>query len=280
MYLVTGASGNVGSKVVAQLLAGGEKVRVFTRDPGKVAHWGDQVQIATGEFGKPETFARAAAGVEGAFLMNGGPDGEPFRQLMAVAKRQGNPRIVFLSTLLAGEPEFLIGRLHKDKEDAIRQSGLPAAFIRPGGFMSNSYQWIDTIKAEGVVYNPLGAGKSAPIAPEDIAAVAVKALTEPGLSQEVFEITGGELLSVPEQVTILAGILGKPIRCVEQSTEAAIQGLIRAGIPAPVASAVGQSFEAVRNGRGGVVKDTVEKVTGRRPKTYDAWAREQAARFA
>jgi (4-alkanoyl-5-oxo-2,5-dihydrofuran-3-yl)methyl phosphate reductase len=89
----------------------------------------------------------------------------------------------------------------------------------------------------------------------------------------VFEITSGELLSVPEQVTILAGIVGKPIRCVEQSTEAALQGLIRAGIPAPVASAVGQSFEAVRNGRSGVVKDTVEKVTGKRPKTYDAWAR-------
>src|SRR5947209_4760062 len=116
MYLVTGATGNVGSNVVAQLLDGGEKVRVFTRDPGKVAHWGDRVQVAIGDFGKPDTFARAIAGVEGAFLMNGGPDGEPFRQLIAAAKAQGNPRILFLSTILASSPEFQIGKLHKDKE--------------------------------------------------------------------------------------------------------------------------------------------------------------------
>jgi uncharacterized protein YbjT (DUF2867 family) len=266
--------------VVAQLLDGGEKVRVFTRDPGKVAHWGDRVQVALGEFGKAVTFARAIAGVEGAFLMNGGPDGEPFRQLIAAAKRHGDPRIVFLSTILANEPEFQIGKLHKDKEDAIRESGLPRAFVRPGGFMSNSYQWIGTIKGEGVVYNALGTGKTAPIAPEDIAAVVVKALTAPSLAQEVFEVTGGELLTVPEQVSILAEILGRQIRCVEVSTETAIQGLIRAGIPAQVAAAVGQTFEAVRNGRVVAVKDTVERVTGNRPKTYAAWAREHASRFA
>jgi uncharacterized protein YbjT (DUF2867 family) len=280
MYLVTGATGNVGSKVVAQLLHRGEQVRVFTRDPGKVAHWGDRVQVAIGEFGKPDTFAQAIAGVEGIFLMNGGPDGEPFRQLIAAAKTQGSPRIVFLSTILASLPESQIGKLHKDKEDVIRESGLQGRFVRPGGFMSNSYQWIGSIQAEGVVYNAMGTGKSAPIAPEDIAAVAVKALTEPGLSDEVFEVTGGKLLSVGEQVSILAEVLGKPIRCIDVPAETAVQGLIRAGIPAHVAAAVGQSFEAIRDGRGAMLKDTVERVTGNQPRTFEAWAQEHASRFA
>jgi uncharacterized protein YbjT (DUF2867 family) len=280
MYLVTGATGKVGSNVVAQLLDRGEKVRVFTRDPGKVASWGDRVQVAIGEFGKPDTFAQAVAGVEGAFLMNGGADVEAFRPLIAAAKAQGNPRVVFLSTTLAGTPEFYLGKLHKDEEDAIRESGLPGKFVRAGGFMTNSFQWIGTIKAEGVVYNAMGAGKFAPIAPEDIAAVAVKVLTAPGLAGEVFELTGGELLSVPEQVRILAGVLGKPLRCVDVPTETAIQGLIRAGVPAQVAAAVGQSFEAVRDGRGAAVKDTVERVTGNQPKKFEAWARENASRFA
>jgi len=280
MYLVTGATGNVGSNVVAQLLDRKAKVRVFVRDPAKVAHWGDRVEIAIGDFGKPVTFARAVAGVEGGFLMNGGPDQEPFRQLIAAARAHGNPRIVFLSTLLAGAPEFQIGKLHKDKEDVIRESGLPGKFIRPGGFMTNSYQWIGTIKAEGVVYNPMGTGKSAPIAPEDIAAVAVQALTVPSLSDEVFELTGSQLLSVPEQVNILADVLGKPIRCIDVPTETAVQGLIRAGIPAQVAAAVGQSFEAIRDGRAIAVRDTVERVTGNQPKTFETWAREHASRFA
>lgn len=280
MYLVTGATGNVGSEVVARLLADGEEVRVFTRDPGKVAHLGDRVQAATGDFGEPDTFARAIAGAEGAFLMNGGPDAESFRRLVAAAKAQGSPRIVFLSTNLVTAPDLQIGRLHKDKEDAIRESGLPGTFLRPDSFMTNAYQWIGTIKAEGVVYNPMGTFRAAPIAPGDIAAVAVKALKTPSHADEVFELTGGELLSVPEQVEILADVLGKPIRCVAVPTETAVQGLIRAGIPAQVAAAVGQSFEAVRDGRASDLRDTVERVTGRKPKTFEAWAREHASRFA
>jgi uncharacterized protein YbjT (DUF2867 family) len=187
---------------------------------------------------------------------------------------------VFLSTILAGTPEFQIGKLHKDKEDVIRASGLPAKFVRSGGFMTNAYRWIDTIKAEGVVYNPMGAGKFAPIAPEDIAAVAVQALTVPGLSEEVFEVTGAALLSVPEQVSILAGILGKPIRCVDVSAETAVQNFIRAGVPPHIAAAVAESFQAVRDDRAPIVKDTVARVTGSTPKTFEIWAREHAARFA
>jgi hypothetical protein len=63
-------------------------------------------------------------------------------------------------------------------------------------------------------------------------------------------------------------------------TETAVQGLIRSGIPAPIAAAVGKSFEAIRDGRGAAVMDTVQRVTGKQPKTFEAWARENAARFA
>jgi uncharacterized protein YbjT (DUF2867 family) len=82
------------------------------------------------------------------------------------------------------------------------------------------------IKAEGAVYNAMGAGKIAPIAADDIAAVAVHALTDPSLTPEVFEVTGGELLTIPRQVGILADAVTRPIRCVDVSTESAIQALL------------------------------------------------------
>jgi uncharacterized protein YbjT (DUF2867 family) len=280
MYLVTGATGNVGREVVSQLLAKGQKVRVFTRDAAKVAHWGNRVEAATGDFTAPGTFAQALSDVDGVFIMNGALDGGVFRQLIAAAKAQGNLRIVFLSTIFAGSPESPIGQLHKDKEDVIRASGLSGKFVRAGSFMTNAYQWIGTIKGEGVVYNALGDGKAAHIAPEDIAAVAVHALTDPNPSPEVFEVTGSELLSVPEQVAILAKALGKPIKSVDVPAEAAAQGLIRAGLPAPVAEAVAQSFAAIRDGRMAMVKDTVKQVTGRQPRTFQSWAQEHASRFA
>ena len=280
MYLVTGATGNVGREVVSQLLAKGQKVRVFTRDAAKVAHWGNRVEVATGDFTRPETFAQALSGVDGVFIMNGALDGGVFRQLIAAAKVQGNLRIVFLSTIFAGSPESPIGQLHKDKEDVIRASGLSGKFVRAGSFMTNAYQWIGTIKGEGVVYNALGDGKAAPIAADDIAAVAVHALTDPNPSPEVFEVTGSELLSVPEQVAILAKALGKPIKSVDVPAESAAQGMIRAGLPAPVAAAVAQSFAAIREGRMAMVKDTVKQVTGRPPRTFQSWAQEHASRFA
>ena len=146
--------------------------------------------------------------------------------------------------------------------------------------MSNSFQWIGTIKAEGTVYNGMGTGKLAPVAPEDIAAVAVKALTREGGQSEVIEITGGELLSVPDQVSILADVLGKAIRCVDISAETLVQNFLRAGFAAEVAAAVAESFTLVREGRAAMVSDSVERLTGQKPKTFDAWALENAPLFA
>jgi uncharacterized protein YbjT (DUF2867 family) len=280
MYLVTGATGNVGSEVVEQLLATGQSVRVFTRDAAKLAHWANRVEVAVGDLTSPETFARAVADVEGVFLMNGPLDGGIFRQLIAAAKAQGNPRVVFLSTLFADLPGLAIGQLHKDKEDVIRASGLPGRFIRAGGFMTNAYQWLESIKADGAVYNATGAGKFAPVAAEDIAAVAVYALTHADVSSEIFDVTGGELLTVEDQVRILAEVAKKPIRYVDVSTETAVEGLIRFGTPAPVAAAVGKSFEAIRDGQVAIVSDTVQQITGRAPQTFRSWAESHASRFA
>jgi uncharacterized protein YbjT (DUF2867 family) len=278
MYLVTGAAGNVGSYVVRELLRDGQKVRAFTRDPAGLTHLRDRAEIARGDFRQPETFASALDGISGVFL-NTGPAGDTFGGLLAALKAQGSPCVVFLSTIIADEPGSEIGKLHKDKEDAIRAAGLSGTFLRPGGFMSNSLRWAGTIRAEGVVYNPTGAGKTALIAPEDIAAVASRALTTQELSGQIFELTGAELLSVPEQVEILSGVLGRPLRCVDVSMEAAVQGMIASGIPARIAAGVGQSLEAIRDGRIVSVKDTVQRVTGRPPKTFAAWAQEHASRF-
>jgi uncharacterized protein YbjT (DUF2867 family) len=238
------------------------------------------VEVAPGDFHDPESFSRAVDGAAGVFLMNGGGGGEPFRRLAAAAKARGNPRVVFLSSLLAADPEFRIGRLHRDEEDAIREAGLSATFVRPGAFMTNTYQWIGPIKSEGVVYNALGAGEFAPIAAEDVGAVAAWALTSPGPVGEVYELTGGELLSVPKQVGLLSRVLGRPIRCVDVPVEAAVQGMVRAGLSESLAEAVGESYKALRDGRTVQLRDTFERTLGRKPMTFEAWAHAHAARFA
>jgi uncharacterized protein YbjT (DUF2867 family) len=280
MILVTGASGNVGSQIVHQLLSQGRKVRVFTRDAENVAAWKGRVEVALGDFTQPETFTAAVAGAEAVFLMNGALSDSAFRQLVSIAREQGVQRAVFLSSQFAAQPASPIGRLHKEKEDALLASGLEVAILRAGGFMSNTNQWLGSIKAEGIVYNPMGEGKVGSIHPADIAAVAVHALTAPRLTETFFELTGDAPLTTAEKVAIISRVLGRPLRVVDVPAEAAVEGLLKNGIPPQVAQALGESFAAIRDGRAASITDTVERVTGKKPRSFESWVREHAARFA
>lgn len=143
--------------------------------------------------------------------------------------------------------------------------------------MSNSLRWAESIRSQGVVYNPMGEGRFAPVAPEDIASVAVCALQDK--AELIFEITGGEVLSVPEQVAILARLLGKPIGCVDISIETAEQEMVRSGVPQTVAAAVGESYRRIREGAFGRANETVERVTGKQPMGFEAWARKHIQSF-
>lgn len=280
MILVAGATGNVGSQIVNQLLAQGRKVRVFTRDSAKVAHWNGRVEVASGDFTNPESFAVAATAAEAIFLMNGALPDPVFLKLIDLAIEKSVRRIVFLSSLFAADSALPIGRMHKGKEDALLASGLEAAIVRGGSFMSNANQWLGSIKAEGVVYNPVGGGQIASIHPADIAAVAVHALTTPKLRESIFEVTGDTALTTTEQVAILSKVLGRPLRVIDVSRETAVQGLVKNGVPPHVANALGESYAAIQNGASAAITDTVERVTGRKPRSYESWFREHAPRFA
>jgi uncharacterized protein YbjT (DUF2867 family) len=279
MYLIVGATGNVGSEVAAQLLAAGKQVRAFTRDATKVSHMNGRIEVAVGDLLQTDTFARAVAGVDGVFLMNGVLDGDAFRRLIDVTRASGNPRVVFLSTLFAAESDSPIGQVHKDKEDVIHASGLPYSIVRAGNFMTNTFQWLETIKKEGVVYNAMGKGKMAPVAPQDIAAVVVHALINPGAA-EILEATGGELLTLAEQVDILARVTGRPVRVVEINREQAEGGLLKAGFPPFVAKAVSGSYEDIRTGKMAFLRSTVQNAKKASPVTYAQWVESQRTRLA
>ena len=281
MILITGATGNVGSQIVDQLLSQGRKVRIFTRDAAKVvAPLRYRVEVALGDFTQPDSFASAAAGAEAIFMMNGALDGGLFRNLLAIAKDRGVRRIVFLSSLFAADSGSSIGRLHKDKEDALLASGVEAVVVRAGGFMSNTYQWVQSIKSEGVIYNPMGSGAIASIHPADIAAVAVHALSGASLPETIFNVTGDTLLTTADKAVILSKVLGRTVRVIDVPAEVAVEGLKKNGIPPQIANALSESYDAIRNGRAATITDTVERVTGSKPRSYESWVREHAARFA
>jgi len=279
MILVTGATGNIGGKIVQQLLAMQQPVRVFVRDPRKIADLGHQVEVAVGDFEQVETLEAALQGVDHLFLNTSSFGTQQNQNAIAAAQRAGVKHIVELSTFGAGEPTHAIDAWHHAKEQLLIDSGLEWTMLRPGQFMSNNLQWASSIKGQGAVYFPGGAGKVAPIDPRDIAAVAVVALTQPGHAGKAYQLTGPELLTVDQQVQILARLLGKPLQYVDVPPAVADDQMRKAGMPPMLVDALSQLTVILREGRGAYRTDTVQQLTGRPAYTFEEWCRDHIGAF-
>jgi (4-alkanoyl-5-oxo-2,5-dihydrofuran-3-yl)methyl phosphate reductase len=280
VVLVTGATGTVGREVVAQLLAAGEKVRALTRNPSR-AQLDEQVEVVAGDFNQPETLAKAVEGVESIFSLAFGPQLAIQEASLAQAgKKAGARHIVKLSALRpGGEARSTIATWHLASERAIQNLGIAWTFVQPGAFMSNALNWRDSIERQGKVFSNYGDGKVAYIHPRDIAAVAVRALTEPGHEGKAYPVTGPEALSVGDVVQLLSEAVGKPIEYVPISDDAAREGMQKAGLPIFLIDALLPFASFVRSGKGAEILPTVEQVIGRKPLTFADWAGEHAADF-
>ncbi len=279
-YLITGATGNVGSLVVEQLLARGDRPRVFVRDADKArAKWGDRVDIAAGDLADPASLAAALEGRDTLFLLNAGDDLDVRDRAAAEISVARGVRVVKLSSIDALEQNVGTGVWHARGEAAIRATGVVHTFVQPSGFMSNALYWARSIKADGLVRSATAEGRIPFIHPADIAAVAVRALATRDHDGEGLPITGPEALSYGEMTAAIGRAIGRPLRYETMPDDEARAQQVAWGSPAPLVEARLSIFRAIREGRLAAVTDTVERVLGRRAISFDRWAEENAAAF-
>jgi len=283
-YLITGATGDVGSRVVEQLLQSGERPRVFVRDAEKArARFGDRVEIFVGDLADPATLKPALEDVDALFLVNIGPQ-IPARDEAAVqaAKAAGVKHLVKLSSMDV-QQGLAIGAWHERGEAAVRASGIPFTFVQPTGFMSNFLLWARSIKAEGMVRASTGNGRVAFIHADDIAAVVFKALTTRKYDGKSLPITGPEALSYAEVTAKIGFAIGKPLRFQPISDDEARQRYSARGASQPASQpdieAHVSLWQAIREGRLAAITDVVERVLGRKPIALEQWAVENAGAF-
>jgi uncharacterized protein YbjT (DUF2867 family) len=190
-YLITGATGDIGSRVVERLLKRGERPRIFVRHLEKArARYGDRVDFAVGDLGDRGSLLAALEGVDALFLVNSGPELASRDEAAAmVAKSAGVKNLVKLSSMDARQ-NVGTGAWHARGECAIRASGITFTFVQPAGFMSNALEWASSISAKGVVRAPTGDGRIGFIHPDDIAAVATEALATREYLGESLPISG------------------------------------------------------------------------------------------
>ena len=280
-YLITGATGNIGSKVVARLLERGDRPRVLVRDAEKARSlYGDRVDVFVGDFADANSMTAALKGVD-AFLLVSSVDDLVARDEVAAktAKAARVKHLVKISSIAVPQDNIGTGVWHGKGEAAVRDSGVPFTFIRPSGFMENCLWWARSIKSEGVVRSSAGDGKSPVIHSDDIAAVATKALTTQSYIGELLPVTGPELLSYPQMVEKIAARIGRPIRYEALSDEEERRQLIARNRPPHMVDALLSVFRAMREERLARATDTVERVLGRKPISFDRWVEEHAAVF-
>jgi uncharacterized protein YbjT (DUF2867 family) len=238
-----------------------------------------------GDFSRPETLRAALEGAQRLFLLAPDMPGSDKLELEAnaigAAEAAGVRHVVYVSVTPRGkEPEFAFARLHHETERKIERSGLAWTHLRPIAFMSNLLYSLESINAAGAFYLPTADGKVSAIDPDDIAAVAVKALVDQGHEGKAYTLTGPLALSYAEQAAQLSAVLGREVAYVDVSEAAAREAMLGAGTPPEVVEDLLEFYALVKAGERTLISPDFERVMGRKPRTFATFVRENAEAFA
>lgn len=280
MILVTGASGNVGSALVAELRAEGVPFRAAYRDPSRTARSIESgTPAVTLDFDVPETLAPALDGVEAVFLVTATGPAQTTQELAVVdAARAAGVRVVKLSVWRADEELTPIAKLHRPVERALEDSELPWTFLRPNFYLQNFLRQPLIRTAGTFVVNRVDAPISF-LDATDIARVAAKVLTTDGHDGQTYALTGPAALTYSDAAAVFSDVLGKPVRYQGLDDDAARPAMLGVGMPEFQVDTLIEVARAYRNGGADTVTSTVADVTGCAPQSLVDFVRRNQATF-
>ncbi|ART72914.1 hypothetical protein BTO20_34050 [Mycobacterium dioxanotrophicus] len=269
--LITGAAGGVGSSIISQLRDTGLEVRATCRRPDP-QRW-PWLQTFPSDLNQPHTMRQALEGVETVFLYSFAQR-DSLPRLVEEMKAAGVEKVIVLSTIDTTRHEPFVEynkQRHLEVENAIAHSGFNAVCLRPGAFARNAIRfWANQIREHRTVGLPFPESQQAPIADEDIAAVAVRAITTSQLDGEKIVLTGPSSLTMRDQVGLISQAIAEPIGITELS-EIEARALYGQVLPPEYLDLLmGQwAFETTEKA---VVAPAVHDITGHRPISYLDWA--------
>ena len=273
MIVVTGATGNVGRALVRMLTGAQLPVTAVAR------HITDAdvpagVRAVAADLAEPAGLRDAFDGARALFLLVAGEDPEG---VLAAARAAGIRQVVLLSSQGAGtRPQAY--RHPGLFEAAVRTSGLDWTILRSGGMTTNVLAWAESIRTRRAAEAPFGDVALPFVDPEDVAAVAAAVLrSRDAHLGATYTLTGPAPTTPRERAAAIAAALGEPVRFTEQ-TRAEAHELMARFMPLPVVEGtlaiLGEPTEAEQQ-----VSPDVERVLGRAPGGFDAWAERNAPAF-
>ncbi|WP_224281460.1 SDR family oxidoreductase [Streptomyces sp. LS1784] len=236
MYVVTGATGQLGRLVVEGLLAEvpASEVAVAVRSAEKAADLAARgVAVRVVDYDKPQTLAGAFAEGDRVLLISGSEVGRRIPQHRAVVEAAKAAGVALLAyTSAPGAATFRLADEHKATEELILASGLPYAFLRNGWYTENYLGDVAGTVARGVVLGSAGEGRIATAPRRDYADAAVAVLTaKDDRGSAVYELSGDAAWSLPELAAELTQASGRPVEHLDVTPAEHLDALVGAGLP-------------------------------------------------
>ncbi|MFJ7411683.1 NAD(P)H-binding protein [Streptomyces sp. NPDC098077] len=273
--LVIGGTGKTGRRVVARLRERGVETRAASRSGDTLFDWAD-----------PTTWAAALDGVGTVYITPLDTTPSPTPAFVEQAVAGGVRRLVLLSARGTDVPGYFgpgyeDGGPHGEGERAVRASGVTWTILRPGWFAQNFSEgvFLDGVRG-GELALPTGDGKAAFVDADDIAEVAVAALTEDGHAGQEYGLSGPRALGMDDVLDEIAKETGKRAVYVRVDTDAFRAGLVAQGFADVEAGLWTDALQPITTSAEAPVLDGVRRALGREPRDFAVFVRDAAARGA
>jgi uncharacterized protein YbjT (DUF2867 family) len=262
--LVLGGTGKTGRRIISRLEDKGVPTRVGSRSSLPSFDWHNEAGWDV-----------CLKGVESVYI-NYAPDlampgaSDSIQMFVNKAKSHGVKRLVLLSG--RGEEEA------QACEQIVQQSGLEWTIVRASWFNQNFSEgaFVDMIIL-GQITLPAGDTLEPFVDVDDIAEVAVVALTETGHNGEIYEVTGPRLMTFADIASDLSQATGRDITFIDVPHEAFVAGISESGAPNEVVWMLDYLFSTVLDGRNAHLSDGIQRSLGRPPKDFLDYAKDVAA---
>ncbi len=292
MLMVTGANGNLGGQVVANLLklVGPSGFVAGTRDPHvpfarELAEKG--VDVRRTDFDDPASLEQAFQGVETALIISTYAENSvrPRQNLNAIeaAKRAGVRRMAYTSFAGASPTSHADHsfEVHYPTEQALINSGMDYTILRHALYADIMVNDLDETLASGVLRRAGGSTPCAYIARDDLGVSAATVLAKSGHENRIYTETMAKPLTGAEIAALMSEVFGREIRYEAVSAEAWPQYMAdHWGIPLHLAKSSVGSMKAIEAGEFNISSPDYETITGRPPQTFEQFLRGVAAKRA
>ena len=273
--LVTGATGHMGSVVIATLLKkiSPKQINVISRKAEKMADLKSKgLNTFTGNYDDVNSLEKAMIGVDTVLLISGGDQGDRMqehRNVVDTAKKMGVQNIAYTSRALR-DRTTLQNKLmedHFNTEDYIKNSGLGYTLFENGLYMEFLQSFVNKEQIEKGIFLPTGEGKVAFTLRADQAEAMANVLMNDSFDNKTYQFTNNETYSFFDVASILSELSEKNVKYTPIEFSAFSETMKQRGLPDAIINKMGGFLMDIKNNQETVVTNDLENKLGRKPTT-------------